>query len=350
MIKQYRFSIDFLPVHCNLTIKKIMGNRMKERYSSKYAIASVMILTAAFLSGTSQLAAEGRNYIGLGLGIMTDLGGLGKTITVDGLSSSTAYSPSYKGAAKGKPCEEAPDPVACKTGIPGVAQDVIVPENELITYKRATGGIISADTNGSMTGGVINGYYEHEWENKIFVRTGASYVRKIMGGHTESKAAGIEWLNITWDYKALYVPVHIGMKVGDKEGTQMYGAVGVTYFDGGFTIGGKNIGDIPGTMLGIQIGAQTSLDPVTGQPAGGPLLYENVNFKAHGFGFTSLLGVENRLSNGDAIFLEVNHITAGSQGRGNTQDIGGARHMSSHPTYPVVLNGTFFSVGYKIGI
>jgi hypothetical protein len=312
--------------------------------------ATAVFFSAVFLTSQNAIYADGKSYLGIGLGLMTDLGGLGKTITVDGLSSSTAYTPALKGAGMGVSCEETADPVACKQGIPGVSQDVIVPENELITYQRATGGLMKSETNGSMTGGVIAGFYEHEWSNNFFARAGVSYVRKIMGGHTESSVAGIEWLNIDWDYKAVYVPVHLGMKVGDKEGTQMYGALGVTYFDGGFSVGGKNIGDIPGTVLGIGIGAQTSIDPVTGQPAGGALMYESVNFRAHGYGFTSLLGVENKLDNGDAIYLEVTHITAGSQGRGNTQDLGGARHMSTHPTYPVVLNGTYFSAGYKFGI
>ncbi len=307
----------------------------------------ITVLTV-LLAASGNLSAEGRSFIGLGAGLMTDLGGLGSTIAVDGLSSGTAEYPALSGASMGSGCDQAPDPAACQRGVSGRSQQVIVPENKLITYERATAGLIDAKTSGSMTGGVLSGFYEYEWSNHFFARGGLNYIRKIMGGKTRSSVAGIEWLDITWDYKMLFAPIHLGIKVGDRDGAQMYGALGLLYFDGSFSVGGKNIGDIPAYIMKMNIGTQTSLDPVTNDLEGGALMYEASVFRGHGMGFAALVGVENRLENGDKIFLEVNHVTAGSQGKALAQDTGNRRHMSTHPTYPVIMNGTYFSAGYKV--
>ena len=309
---------------------------------------SRLFLLLLFFFSSALFADTG--YIGGGLGFMTDLGNLGKTITVDGLSSQTAYEPNAETAVMMGGCDSAPDPTACRTYIGGDSQQSIVPENKLITMERITGGLVHSETSGAMTGLVGSLFYEHNWDNNLFVRGGVSYTRKVLGGQSRSYIAGIKWYDITWDYRALYTPAYFGIKAGDPQTAMVYGGVGVVYFDGWFQVGGYNNGEIPLYILGQTAGTTTSINPITGKAEGGPIYHESTKFKTHGWGFTALLGLEKKFEGGDALFVEVVHVFAGGQGRGNTADFGGSNHMTTHPTYPVTLNGTFFSTGYKVGI
>lgn len=315
---------------------------MKRKYLS-------MVLIGLIIFVTGPLFAD-KGYIGGGLGIMTNLGDLGKTITVDGLDSTSTFEPNMETAVYMGGCDSAPDPAACRAQITGAYQQTIVPENKLITMQRVTGGLIKSETHGSMTGLVGSIFYEHDWENNLFVRGGISYNRKVLGGRSKSYVAGVKWYDITWDYRALYVPAYFGIKVGDEKKASVYAAMGVAYFDGWFQVGGYNNGEIPAYMLKTAVGTSTSYNTLTGQYEGGPIYHESTKFKTSGIGFTALLGLEKAFENGDAFFIEVTHIFAGGQGKGNTVDLGGATHMTTHPTYPVTLNGTFFSTGYKMGV
>lgn len=306
-----------------------------------YGVAG--ILTVLSLIG-SPLSARG-SYIGGSVGLMSDLGNLGKTITVDGLDSALVGKPAMTGSSLGKGCSAAADQNACYREVPGTRAEVIVPENTLIAYEKLTGGILSADTGGSMTGLVLNLFYEYEWDS-TFGRIGVAYNKKVMGGQTTSSVLGAKWLDITWDYRVVYVPAYFGIKTNMGEKSSVYGALGLNYHDGYFRVGGRNMGDIPTQALGIPMGATTARD-ASGNEVGGGLMYENATFNSSGVGFAVLLGVEEKLDNGDKWFIEVNHIFAGGQGTASTQDVGGIRHMTSVPVYPVTLNGTFFTMGYK---
>lgn len=310
---------------------------------------SIKLLLAIFLFVPAGALFARGSYLGGSFGIVTDLNGLGETIMVDGLDSKLSGQPSMQGAVLGKGCSEAPDPTACNTEIPGTSAEVIVPENKLITLKRVSGGIVSADTGDSMTGLNLNLFYEQEWDT-TFARVGISNIRKITGGRTRSSVAGIEWLNVAWDYKVTIVPLYYGIKSGVGESSSVYGAIGLNYYNGYFQVGGKNLGDIPTQLLGIPTGATTVIDPYTGATKGGGLLHESARFKANGFGTALLVGFETKTENGNKWFIEVNYIAAGGQGDANTQDLGGAKHMTSAPTYPFVLNGTYVTVGYKYAI
>ncbi len=308
----------------------------------------IILVSVSFLFFAGSIHARG-SYFGGSVGLMSDLNNLGDTIMLDGLDSSLGNHPSMTGAVLGQGCSGAADPTACQTEQPGVPSQVIVPENKLISYKRVTGGIIDAKTNGSMTGLVTNLFYEYEWET-MFTRVGASYIFKISGGNTESSVAGMKWLDINWDYRMFYVPVYLGIKNDVGESSSVYAAMGLNYFDGYFQVGGMNMGDIPTNLLGIPIGATTSLDATTGASLGGGLLHESTRFSANGIGFQLLIGAETEVASGDKLFIEINHIFAGGQGNGQTKDLGGLKHMTSAPTYPVTLNGTFFTFGYKYAI
>ncbi len=310
----------------------------------------ILAFAVLFISLAGSLQAR-ESYLGFSVGLMPDVGNLGETITKDGLYSLVGK-PSLAGASPVTGCRDAADPVSCQTEQPGNFQRIIYPENELIALEKNTAGLFKTETAGAMTGLVLNIFYEQEFEN-TFWRAGFAYNRKVLGGDTSSTLMGVKWYDIHWDYKVLYIPAYFGIKHTAGETTSIYGALGMNYHEGGFDVGGRNIGDIPTTLLGSltgPVGTTTVYDSTTGKLTGGPVLFEQSKFRGHGFGFAVLLGFEKKLKNGNKWFIEVNHIFASSYGSAQAQDLGGVNHLSAFPTFIVTLAGTFFDVGYKLAM
>ena len=310
------------------------------------------ILTTILFLSITPLAYGESHHIGLGLGLMPDQGSLGQTIAVDGMKSNFAGDPSMKGAVAGKGCSEATPADGCDTEQPWDRQTIIYPENELISMQKLSGGLFQTKTSGAMTGGVLSLFYEYTMDT-TFLRTGVTYTKKVMGGNTESTLAGVKWYDISWDYHALYVPLYAGIKTNMSESSRVYGALGVTYFDGGFEVGGTNYGEFPTTLLGEYvggIGATTVKDATTGNDKGGPILFGKATFQSSGVGFSALMGVEAEIpGSSDLWFVEIPHVFNGGYSTANTEG-GIISHMSSAPTYPVVLTGTHMSLGYKVAL
>jgi hypothetical protein len=305
----------------------------------------LQVIACSFLLFGGPAFAE--NYLVFSGGFMPDLGGLGRTITLDGLKSLNG-NPAMTGADLGTGCNTAPDPVACKREVPGLYQTAIYSENTLNAMENNTAGIITVNDQSAMNGLVLNLMYESQKEN-TFWRAGVSYTRKIMGGETESSVFGIKWNDVHWDYSAVAVPVYFGIMTDSSAPSSFYGALGIMYYDAGFTVGGMNNGEIPTTLVGSLLGpiGTTSVYRADGTAAGGAILSEDAKFRTKGVGLGALIGAEKRLESGNKIFIELNHIFAGGMGNATTRDAGGMSHLTPFPSFPVVYAGTVLQLGFK---
>lgn len=284
-----------------------------------------------FALAATGLYAEG-SYLGLGAGLMFNLGQLGGTIANDGLNSSVGNRQATNNF------EEM-----------GTQQKLIYPENELIGLEKNTNQAFRSKTSGSMTGLVLTVYYEKEF-SWLFVRGGASYNKKVFGGHSESTIATVKWYDVSWDYKALVVPVYAGIKANVGDTAAVYFGGGVNYHEGGWDLYGTNMGDIPTALLGRGIGAHTVRDNQTGAAKGGNLYNERIEFRVKGFGFNFVMGAEGKLESGNKIFFEVDTVIAGGYGNSYARNQSNSTrdHFAAIPVKVTVLAGTSYSFGYKM--
>ncbi len=285
-----------------------------------------------FALAVTGLHAEG-SYIGLGAGLMFNLGQLGGTIANDGLNSSVGN----RAATSNN--EEL-----------GTQQKLIYPENELVGLEVNTNQAFRAKTSGAMTGLVLTAYFEKEF-TWAFVRGGVSYNKKVRGGHSEATVATIKWYDVSWDYKAFAVPVYVGIKAGVGDSASVYFGGGVNYHEGGWDLYGTNMGDIPTALLGRGVGAHTVRDNVTGATKGGNLYNERIEFRVKGYGFNFVMGAEGKLESGNKIFFEIDTLLAGG-GYGTSYARNQANstrdHFAAIPVKVTVLAGTSYSFGYKM--
>ena len=298
---------------------------------------------AALFLATGSVYAEG-NYFGLSGGVQFNLGNLGNTIAVDGLSSNL-QNRANTGATRGIPgtCD-----TACLTEGNSGSQDLIIPENKLITIEKSTAQAVRAYTNDAMTGLALEAFYESQSGN-TFWRVGLQHVRKIAGGYTRSTIANIEWYKIEWDYYAWHVPFYYGINIGVGDTGGVYAGLGLNYSEGGWNLGGDNLGDIPTSILGTPIGAHTVVTS-SGSLQGGGVYKEAAKFRVKGIGFNFVIGVEKKLAGGDKMFFETEYIAAGTQGITSTKSAGGTAALAAVAAYPIVLAGTKYKFGYKMAM
>ncbi len=321
---------------------------------------------AAIVSGLTLFATSvsAQSYLGFGAGLMFNLGQLGGTITNDGLKS-TKEKPEYNtaggvtGAGKGcfSPLNTGADGVAnsgdettsrqaCLLARAGTEQDGIIPNRTLKDYD-ANVPLLESEIGGSMTGLVLNVFYELSLSNWSFLRVDISYNTRIMGGQSSSTFAGIEWYKDKWDYRALVVPAYFGIKAKVGETAAVYGGAGINYHRGGWSVTVTSIGDIP-SIIGVPIGAVTSINS-SGNVASGPILGEGAKFVTEGMGFNVLIGVEGG-SGPNKVFFEMDTLIAGDTEAASVQGIGAQTHLARVANKPIVLAGTTYRFGYKIGM
>lgn len=312
------------------------------------------IVVSLLMITTAPLAAEGA-YYGIGLGLMPNANSLSNTIMIDGLESSIG-APVMTGASTGTGCTEfetdSSDYDTCLAEDKAVRQEILVPENKLISLDRASWGVIRSDTNGGLNALTLDAFYEYNWKN-TFIRGGISYAKKVMGGSSKSSIAGINWYQLEYDYEAKWVPVWFGIKTSVNEDSQVYGAISVNYYDGYWSVKGYNVGDIPTQILGVPMGTSYArrydAEKDEYQTVGGPLLNASLLFRGNGIGFGAMIGFETKVNDkGSKFFLEITHMFAGTQADSLTADYSTIQHMGlAHITYPFAIVGTYFSMGYK---
>ena len=312
-------------------------------------------MAALVFLAASSVSAEG-NYLGIGLGLQVDLGSLGGTMTKDGLDS-TKGKRAGTGSTAGIGCGTQNGSLtsaqsACFAEQAGNFQELVVPENTLISLEKNTNQLFRAYTSGPMQGLVIDVFWESEGDG-TFWRVGVSHTRKILGGETRSTIANFEWYKIEWDFYSWTIPFYYGVKAKIGESGAVYGGLGINWTRGGWNLGGTNAGDIPtdvaGSLVG-SVGAHSYAATGSSSVSEGEVYKEAVKFRHSGIGWNALMGVESKLDSGDALFFEIEYIVNGGQDTAYTKSVGGIRGLSASPSYPIVTGGTKYKFGYKMAM
>ncbi|EMJ97316.1 hypothetical protein LEP1GSC192_3188 [Leptospira sp. B5-022] len=256
---------------------------------------------------------------------------MGDTIATDGLDASGSYATT--------------DSTGTQSGV--LPRKVIIAENRLLSLQHTTNGLISAKTNGAMTGLVLSLGYEQDFGKAFFWRANAHYTRKVMGGETTAKFAGQTFYDTTWDYHALQVPVNVGIKLSVTEDTAFYIGAGVHYFNGGWSLAGSNrLNDVHTALVGAGVTNTTILglvadgtDPVAN--------WEKTTFQVSGIAPNWLLGAQSRISDKGHVYMEVETLFSFKYGVAYPRSQGGMEGLAPSVAYPQVLGGNQYRFGYK---
>ena len=316
-------------------------------------LAGAGLTAALFVS--SSVYADGYLYIGVGL--EPNLGNLTGTVAKDGLEST-----------KGKPnlVGYTSDPLGCYSDaaatvtscgeVKGTAQDIVIPENELLSFERITAGAIDVKrAEGGMIGLNLNIAWENQAESTWW-RVGLERTERIRGGRTEAEMAGIPWYKIHFDYSDWRIPILWGLRAEiSKSGSSVYGGLGIYLFKGGWSLSGNNIGDIPTNALGSLFGTSfgtTATRTESGKLQGGAVIGENANFKVQGYGYNFLIGVDAVVGEGKSkLFFEIDHKLGGAYDKPlRPLSVGGSQHLAPFATYPIKVGGTSYKFGYKMAM
>gem|GEM_PF-963543 len=292
-------------------------------------------------------------YLGYGLGLQFDLGGLGGTITKDGLDNRYG------------------------------TQKIIIPENTIDVYQRS--GIASKETKGAMTGLALSVFYERDMAD-FFYRIEGSYTRKILGGYSKAQLAGYTFIEQSWDFYSLVVPLYLGIRANVSESASVYGAFGVNYFRGGWSLSGTVDGATP-CSVGLQLAGQNGqtlcglaanglglINPILESniipgfpppyynPAtfdyllfnrnklyDGAIFGEQIVFDVSGIGFNFLIGVDKKLQSGSKFYFELEYLLSAKMDNAPVRSQGTVNQLAStgNISYPIVVGGLRYRFGYK---
>ena len=327
-----------------------------EEFNNMKLIKKLLILVLGFSVGGVFAQSA---YLGYGLGLQFDLGGLGGTITKDGLSN--------------------------KFG----TQKIIIPENTIDVYHRA--GLVSRETKGAMTGLALSVFYERDMAD-FFYRIEGSYTRKILGGYSKAQIAGYTFIEQSWDFHSLVVPLYLGIRANVSESASVYGAFGVNYFRGGWSLSGTVDGATP-CLVGLELTGDNTLCglaanglglinpinennfvnppsppfsfPVTLLKIASPkakdvlenpdLLYkgaifgEQIVFDVSGIGFNFLIGVDKKLQSGSKFYFELEYLLSAKMDNAPVKSEGTVNQLAAfgNLSYPIVVGGLRYRFGYK---
>jgi hypothetical protein len=290
-----------------------------EEFNNMKLIKKLLILVLGFSVGGVFAQSA---YLGYGLGLQFDLAGLGATITKDGLDNRYG------------------------------TQKIIIPENTIDVLQRS--GLVSRETKGAMTGLALSVFYERDMAD-FFYRIEGSYTRKIMGGYTKAQLAGYTFIEQSWDFYSLVVPLYLGIKANVSESASVYGAFGINYFRGGWSLSGTVDGATPcyigqtilkddlreqdrNALCGLGPNGLGLINPLTELNYDKPetrsfpfnfvvflpqakfvvedreLLYkgaifgEQIVFDVSGIGFNFLIGIDKKLQSGSKFYFELEYL------------------------------------------
>ncbi|MBI3395033.1 MAG: porin OmpL1 [Spirochaetia bacterium] len=304
----------------------------------KFTMALVVALAA------TGLYAEG-TYVGIGGGLMFNLGQLGGTITNDGLQSSVSNADTTFAKAGSFGCGTAG--TLCPETVNGTGQYVIMSENRLIALSKSTNQAITVRTEGAMSGGLVNLFYQKDYD-LMWMRAGVMYNKKIMGGDTSATIATVEWYHVSWDFKAMYVPVYVGLKANVGDSATVYMGGGINYFTGGWDLYGKNLGDIPTYLLGTPVGAHT-VRGVAGNQKGGDIYNERVRLRVKGFAPNFVVGVSGKIgSGGDKLFFEMEDLLDAGYGVAGGKNDSTRAALGPITSKITVVGGAVYKFGYMM--
>jgi len=306
-------------------------------------------------------------YLGYGLGLQVDLAGLGGTITKDGLDNRYG------------------------------TQKIIIPENTIDVYHRS--GLVSRETKGAMTGLALSVFYERDMAD-FFYRIEGSYTRKILGGYTKAQLAGYTFIEQSWDFYSLVVPLYLGIRANVSESASVYGAFGINYFRGGWSLSGTVDGATPcdvgrqltgeNTLCGLAPNGLGLINPIlpnetdptlvqipvfTGNPPAqtgfsfapvfpprakkilenpdllykGAIFGEQIVFDVSGIGFNFLIGVDKKLQSGSKFYFELEYLLSAKMDNAPVRSEGTVNQLAStgNISYPIVVGGLRYRLGYK---
>jgi hypothetical protein len=301
-----------------------------EEFNNMKLIKKLLILVLGFSVGGVFAQSA---YLGYGLGLQVDLAGLGGTITKDGLDNRYG------------------------------TQKIIIPENTIDVLQRS--GLVSRETKGAMTGLALSVFYERDMAD-FFYRIEGSYTRKIMGGYTKAQLAGYTFIEQSWDFYSLVVPLYLGIKANVSESASVYGAFGINYFRGGWSLSGTVDGATPCSFSSRLCGLGPSgiglVDPVTGTGANvtavasnpeelysGAIFGEQIVFDVSGVGFNFLLGLDKKLQSGSKFYFELEYLLDAKMDNAPVRSQGTVNQLAStgNISYPIVVGGLRYRIGYK---
>ncbi|EJZ41655.1 porin OmpL1 [Leptospira licerasiae] len=285
---------------------------------------------ATFLLLLPGIYLEAKSYVMGSAGLQFDLGALGNTISTDGLDSSNNYKATSTDGGTGV--------------LPRLA---VIPENRLLTLQHSSNGLISAKTNGGMTGLTLSFGYEQDFGKAFFWRVNAHYTRKVMGGDTEAKFAGQSFYHMIWDYNAIQIPINIGIKLSVSEDAAIYIGAGIHYFKGGWSLAGHNrLNDVHEALVNAGITNTTVLGLVADgtDPSAN---WENTKFNVSGVAPNWLIGAQARMSDKGHIYMEMETLFSFQYGIAHPSSLGGIQGLAPSVAYPQVLGGTQYRIGYK---
>jgi hypothetical protein len=300
-----------------------------EEFNNMKLIKKLLILVLGFSVGGVFAQSA---YLGYGLGLQLDLAGLGGTITKDGLEN--------------------------KYG----TQKIIIPENTIDVLQRS--GLVSKQTNGAMTGLALSVFYERDMAD-FFYRIEGSYTRKILGGYTKAQLAGYTLIEQSWDFYSLVVPLYLGIKANVSESASVYGAFGINYFRGGWSLSGTADGATPCLLFnscGLGPSGIGLVDPVTGTVAdvaakksnpealySGAIFGEQIVFDVGGVGFNFLIGLDKKLQSGSKFYFELEYLLSGQMDNAPVRSPGTVNQIASSGSisYPILVGGLRYRLGFK---
>ncbi|PJZ28369.1 porin OmpL1 [Leptospira kmetyi] len=289
----------------------------------------VAICILFLLLSLNSLSAK--SYAFGSLGLQFDLAQMGGTITKDGLDSANYYD-----VASGGTGGNANSGVATRRAV--------IPENRLQTLENTTVGLINVKANGAMSGLVFSAGYEKDFAKNFFMRVAVNYTRKYFGGDTEAKALGFKFYDITWDYNAVQIPINVGLKISVSEDNAIYIGGGVHYFKGGWSLAGSNLSNlVHDAVMPLSPAVAGLISDGTNPPA----IWENARFSVSGIAPNWIIGAQSRITEKGFIYMEAETLFSYKLGSGHTQSAGGILGLSPSPSYPIVLGGTQYRVGYK---
>lgn len=239
---------------------------------------------------------------------------------------------------------------------------------------------------GSMLGMEWGGDIRYELDDAIdfplFLEAGFYYTGKISGGEqsrtfgdvanqsetitTLAALYGLDpndfsggTMKTTWNASWWEIPVSLGIKVPVKPHLYTYGWIGVSWFNGGFSID-ANIDETYSRILATHIDQSEAIPTITDLSPGA--VNESIEFKTAAMGLNYGLGAQVNIKKTFAVFIELESSGA-AQTVYATQVGDGARQLltavssqtlaESDPNwfkdvaYPVVMQGASGQVGFR---